>query len=501
MKNKIRGSRRVIIAVVAGLILFCLLAVGLLIAVQALSPIATVVQGESVALDGAQAAAVTVEIPDGMLEMSGGGDALLDADFRYSEGQVRPRVRYERQGDIGALLVHQVAQTQMGFRRTVNRWQLRLDRQTPLDLQVNAGDGVHSLDLRSLSLQNVAIIFPDDGVMSVNLGGYWPEDVEVSVQGGTGLLIITLPQGMGARVELVDHRGKVTADGLRRPENGAALYVNEMYGASPSAVNVRISGHRGEVTLRTGLPGDLPVSEALKLAKLMYGKHGTFDCTDRPDDGRYLSTDTVNELWYDYLCERGPEHRTFDGDDPLTQELAAAEMVDRIRRDYYRAGRDITGATMKFNAEEFLSATLDMLLKVRSRPENVEFSLTHFMGSFTYSVKRVGDRLHFTVENQTDLASGTHLPLRFPDAGYTQSLEALVAREPQLADVFLLELVQSSRYSIISILEAKSREETRESLDEGGGNLQQTFTWSEPYLSNFDELPPWPGYVGELELR
>lgn len=502
MNNFPGRSRRILIGLLAGLLLICLATSGLVVAARALSDPPLIAQQERVAAAGAETAAVTVEIPSGLLDLSGGSDALLDATFQYGDRQARPRVHYEQRDGRGSLLLRQPEQQQSGLRRAVNRWQLRLNRRIPLNLTVNAGAGAHSLDLRTLALQEATITSGENSVMSVNLGGYWPEDVAVTIQDGSGLLVLTLPQGMGVRVELVEQEGTITAEGVSLLQaETSPIYANDLYGKSASTLHVRIVGHRGEITLRAGMPGDLPVGEALKLAKLVYSKQGTFNCEATPDDGRYPSTDMVNDLWYDYLCERGPEHRVFDGDDRLTQELFAAELVDQIRREYYRQEEDITGATVKFNVEEFMSATLDMLLKARRRPQHVEFSLTHFMGSFSYSVERVGDRLYYTVENQTDLASGTHLPLRFPDAGYTQSLETLVAQEPQLADAFLLELIQSNRYPLISLLQAKSRQETREASAEGGGNFRQTFTWSEPYLPGFEELPPWPDYVRQLDIR
>jgi hypothetical protein len=306
---------------------------------------------------------------------------------------------------------------------------------------------------------------------------------------------------MATRVDLEGHQGLVEVDGLDLLDDAHDVYVNPAYGTEAPVLHVRVQGQRGEINLQAGLPGDMSLGQTIRLAKHVYSKQGAFNCEAVPDDGRYLSTDTVSDLWYDYLCERGPEQRTFDGDDPLTRELAAAELVDQIRREFYQQDVGKTEGALKFNVGEFMSATLDMLLKVKQQPEKIEFSLTHFMGSFSYSVERVGDRLHFTVENQTDLASGTHLPLRFPDAGYTQSLEGLVAEKPQLADAFLMELLQSNRYPIISVLEAKSRDETREAVAEGGGNLRQTFTWSEPYLTGIEALPPWPDYVRQLDIR
>ena len=500
MKQLSHISRRLVLGLVAGLMLVCLATFGLVVGARTLSDTPLITQEEHVASTGADLASVTIEFPSGILSLGGGGDGLLDAGFQYSDPAAEPLIQYDRRENVGTLLVRQPQLTRSGVRRAVNRWQVHLNRQIPLDLMVSAGTGVHSLDLRSLSLQNVEIGLGEDGVMSVNLGGYWPEDVDVSFHGGNGLLVITLPQGMGARVELDKHDGEVTVDGASRLyEDSPGVYVNDLYETSVPTMDVRIVGHRGETTLRAGVPGDLPVGQAIGLAKLVYSKQGAFDCGTVPDDGQYLPTDMVKDLWYDYLCERGPQYRNFDGDDPLSRELAAAEMVDQIRREYYEQGQDIADGTMKFNMKEFMSATMDMLLKARQDPSQIEFSLTHFMGSFSYSVQRVGDRLHFTIENQTDLASGTHLPLRFPDAGYTQSLEALVAQEPHLADAFLLELVQSNRYPIISVLEAKDRQETAEA--EGGGNFRQTFTWSEPYLPEFEMLPPWPGYVSQLDIR
>jgi hypothetical protein len=73
------------------------------------------------------------------------------------------------------------------------------------------------------------------------------------------------------------------------------------------------------------------------------------------------------------------------------------------------------------------------MISVMQARQRYEFSITHFIGSFDYSVTREGDRVRFEIHNQTDRASGTHIPLRFPDDGYTLSLEELVREKPLLA--------------------------------------------------------------------
>jgi hypothetical protein len=240
----------------------------------------------------------------------------------------------------------------------------------------------------------------------------------------------------------------------------------------------------------------MPVHVALDLARTMFNQEEVFDCSVEPANRQPLPTDTVRELWFDYLCHRGPEHRFLDGNDILTQDLAASELIDRIRRQFY-SGEPLDEDTLHFNIPEFMSATVDMISVIQAR-QRYEFSITHFIGSFDYSVTREGDRVRYEIHNQTDRSSGTHIPLRFPKDGYTLSLEELVREKPLLMDAFLLEVIHSGKYPIISILEAKSRTET--GPGEGGGNFSQTFIWTERDLG-LTELPPWPSYLDEIDIQ
>ena len=54
-----------------------------------------------------------------------------------------------------------------------------------------------------------------------------------------------------------------------------------------------------------------------------------------------------------------------------------------------------------------------------------------------------------------------------------------------------------SQYNVISVLKAKTRTET--TGDEGGGKMNQTFTWSENYLDCSDSI--WPLYLQFLDIR
>jgi hypothetical protein len=114
----------------------------------------------------------------------------------------------------------------------------------------------------------------------------------------------------------------------------------------------------------------------------------------------------------------------------------------------------------------------------------------------------------FWIHNQTDRGSGSHFVGRFKDH-YTDSIEDLVRagsiqNNDRLADI----LSQKDKFRVISILSEKSREQTTGL--EGGGNMEQTFVWSEKQLDcTMRMLPPaiywsllditdWPDYKSSI---
>jgi RHS repeat-associated protein len=200
------------------------------------------------------------------------------------------------------------------------------------------------------------------------------------------------------------------------------------------------------------------------------------------DDGLQLPTDTVGDLIFDYLCERGPDSRTFRASDGLTWDMARSALTDKIRRKFYRGELD-QSKEMDFDMAEFWAATVDFL---EIRYPQFPIPIAHFLGGWN-EVKIVPEdgkstrRLRWTIVNQTDRASGTHLPLRHQDQGYRQYLEDLVRKDPELA---LMPAGYEWTLPIISVLRPKSRTETSDAVTpkEGGGAYQEIFTWTEDYF-------------------
>jgi RHS repeat-associated protein len=220
-----------------------------------------------------------------------------------------------------------------------------------------------------------------------------------------------------------------------------------------------------------------------------------FNCLDP----RWSKPGRAIDLLADFFCERGPEWVEFFGTDSLSVELARSILLDEVRKEFYDNGDIFDPKERKFNFPEFGLALLDAI-NVGSR--EISLPLTHFLGSFDYRVTRSSSgRIEFQIYNRTDLASGTRIPLRFPpdfvrDNPY--SLEQFILEHPEMENRGVFEILRDHP-EIVSILSPKARGNTGFMM--GGGDMRQTFNWSEQYLNCGLQNLPWPVYLPLLDIR
>jgi hypothetical protein len=183
----------------------------------------------------------------GELNLTGGADGLMEADFAYNVPDWRPRVSYEVVGDTGELSVEQQGLGEgIPDRDVRNEWDMRLNDTVPIDLGVQVGGGVSNLDLDSLTLTGLELDV-GAGATTVDLTGDWERDLSAAVRGGAGEVTILLPSQVGVRVNAGARLGRVNAEGLGR--DGEA-YVNDAYGDSEVTLQVDVSGGVGQINLK-----------------------------------------------------------------------------------------------------------------------------------------------------------------------------------------------------------------------------------------------------------
>jgi hypothetical protein len=203
-------------------------------------------ESRSVEPQNADSVRANLRIALGKLNVGGGADSLMEADFAYNVAAWRPDVNYEVVGDTGELTVHQQGLREgIPTRDVRNEWDLRLSEDLPVDLGVQMGGGVGNLDLDTLTLTGLNLDV-GAGVSRVDLAGDWDRDLSAVIRGGAGQVTVLLPSQVGVRVEAGTRLGRVNADGLRR--EGQA-FVNDAYGDSDVTLEVEVKGGAGQINL------------------------------------------------------------------------------------------------------------------------------------------------------------------------------------------------------------------------------------------------------------
>jgi hypothetical protein len=206
-------------------------------------------QRESKSVDpkNAQSARAQLKMGAGELNVTGGADQLMEADFSYNVSEWKPKVSYDVSGEKGELVVKQRSAEGAGLSGDArNEWNIRLNDEVPTDLVVQMGAGESDLDLDSLALTGVDLQM-GAGKTTVDLTGDYAQSFDTSIQGGVGEATVMLPSEVGVKAKAEGGLGKINAVGLQKVGDS---YVNEAYGESDVNLSVDVQGGVGEINLK-----------------------------------------------------------------------------------------------------------------------------------------------------------------------------------------------------------------------------------------------------------
>jgi hypothetical protein len=201
----------------------------------------------SVDLDKSELVHVELKMGAGELNVRGGSPKLLEAEFHYNRPSLKPDVHYDSSGFRGNLVVEQPSHGPHGGSHDY-RWDLRLNDEKPIDLEVNFGAGEGRLDVGSLTLRSLDVHM-GVGELRVDLRGTPKNDYNVSVHGGVGEATIYLPSGVGVIADAKGGIGGVDAHGLQKRDD---RYVNDEYGHAKTTIRVDVRGGIGAIHLIGG---------------------------------------------------------------------------------------------------------------------------------------------------------------------------------------------------------------------------------------------------------
>jgi hypothetical protein len=183
----------------------------------------------------------------GELNLTGGADQLMEADFSYNVSKWKPKVSYDVSGKKGQLVVEQGSANGGNLSGGArNEWNISMNDEVPTDLVVRLGAGESDLDLDSLTLTGVDVRM-GAGKTTVDLSGDYTRDFDATIEGGVGQATVLLPSEIGVKAKAAGGLGKINAKGLKKVGDS---YVNDAYGESDTNISVDVKGGVGEINLK-----------------------------------------------------------------------------------------------------------------------------------------------------------------------------------------------------------------------------------------------------------
>jgi hypothetical protein len=193
--------------------------------------------------DGSESVKVNVDLGAGELKVAGGTDKLAAADFRYGGSAGKPEVHYSSIAGHGSLTIKQPSGSSINHATIA--WDVRLNQEVPLEVQVHLGAGEARLNLGALNLRHVDVQI-GAGELDLDLRGTPKASYDVQVQGGAGEATIHLPSSVGVDAQVSGGIGEISAPGLRKD---GSRYVNDALGKSPITIRLNVEGGVGEIKL------------------------------------------------------------------------------------------------------------------------------------------------------------------------------------------------------------------------------------------------------------
>jgi len=203
-------------------------------------------ESKSVELGDTKSVRAEINFGAGDLELSGGADKLLEADFDYNVAALKPEVKYTD----GTLVVRQPETNGMpallGITDFRNNWTINLEDSVPMDLSVDVGGGSGDLLLAGLSLTSLDITL-GAGIFTIDLTGDWAKNLDVTIDAGAADVTLRLPKDVGARVNVEEGPHTIEATGLTKD---GAIYTNAAYGVSDVTIKVDLEVGIGTINLQ-----------------------------------------------------------------------------------------------------------------------------------------------------------------------------------------------------------------------------------------------------------
>lgn len=200
----------------------------------------------TIELDKTASVRVKLKMGAGTVNLRGGSANLMDADFKYNIPSWKPDVKYAVAGDQGNLTIEQPSGEHSGLGNKEYTWDVSLNDEKPLALEVEFGAGECNMNAGTLSLQSLDVNM-GVGKLQLDLRGTPKKDYEVRIRGGVGEATVYVPSKVGVVANASGGLGAIDAKGLQKRGD---RYVNDAYETNAKvSIRLDISGGIGAIHL------------------------------------------------------------------------------------------------------------------------------------------------------------------------------------------------------------------------------------------------------------
>ncbi|MBG7609857.1 MAG: hypothetical protein IZT55_03230 [Anaerolineae bacterium] len=202
----------------------------------------------SIPLQGAESAKIQLEFGAGQVNLAGGAGSDQFLEGTFAGGALTHSKLIENLLDVtieppSADFVHMVMPWSWGARE----WNISLNDQIPLNLQVKTGASSMELDLSNLRVTELEL---DTGASSTKItlpanAGH----THVDVDGGAASIVLNVPDGVAARIQIDSGLAAISVDQERFPRLGD-IYKSNEFDTAENKVDITADFGAGSLTIR-----------------------------------------------------------------------------------------------------------------------------------------------------------------------------------------------------------------------------------------------------------
>ncbi len=177
----------------------------------------------------------------GTLHVKSGTPKLMEGRFAYNVPDWKPVI----DSKAGELSLSQPGSSGCSFGNSVNKWDLTLNRELPMEVKADLGAGEANLELGQINLSRVEMNI-GAGKVTMDLRGEPRHDYTVQIRGGVGETVVYLPKDVGVAATATKGIGDISTEGLEQRDG---VWINRDRVSAPVTVRLDVKGGVGAIRL------------------------------------------------------------------------------------------------------------------------------------------------------------------------------------------------------------------------------------------------------------